>query len=70
MPGGGITSQNIAELSRYTGIKEFHGSFRKRYEGKMQFVTDKLGSFEDEYTILHTDYKEVKTSIENANSIY
>jgi copper homeostasis protein len=70
MPGGGITSNNIAELAQDTGIKEFHGSFRKRYEGKMQFVTDKLGSFNDEYTILQTDYEEVKKSIENANSIY
>lgn len=28
MPGGGITEDNIFELTEATGLKEFHGSFR------------------------------------------
>lgn len=29
MPGGGITEDNISDLIKVSGLKEFHGSFRK-----------------------------------------
>lgn len=69
MPGSGINENNIAELVEATGLIEFHGSFRSRYNGKMQYQTELLDSYEEEYTILQTDAQKVKLAIENANKL-
>lgn len=37
MPGCGVNENNIAELQRVTGAKEFHFSARKRVEGGMVY---------------------------------
>ncbi|MBB4037929.1 copper homeostasis protein [Dysgonomonas hofstadii] len=67
MPGGGITEENINELAKYTGLKEFHGSFRSRIQSQMEYFApiDDTG----EYTILQTDVNKVKEAILNANKI-
>ncbi|WP_165021159.1 copper homeostasis protein CutC [Dysgonomonas sp. ZJ279] len=67
MPGSGITENNISELVEATGLTEFHGSFRSKYKGGMEFVTEGLGTPDEEYSILLTDYKKVEQAIENAN---
>lgn len=69
MPGSGINENNIAELVEATGLIEFHGSFRSRYNGKMQYQTELLDSYDEEYTILQTDAQKVKLAIENANKL-
>ena len=38
MPGAGISVENIVELVRITGLKEFHGSFQSRDAG--EWLTD------------------------------
>ena len=42
MPGAGITDENIAELVRTTGLKEFHGTFQHFYAGKLLTDTNKV----------------------------
>lgn len=37
MPGGGITSENIAAIARSTGATEFHTSARTAFESPMRF---------------------------------
>jgi copper homeostasis protein len=68
MPGGGITENNIYELVKVTGLKEFHGSFRSKYKGKMKYISSSF-SDEEEYTLLQTNAEKVKKAIENANKI-
>lgn len=67
MPGGGITENNIPELVKNTGLKEFHGSFRSRYTGNMQYYSPAFDNINEEYSILQTDPDKVRLAIENAN---
>lgn len=66
MPGGGITENNIAELVRETGLKEFHGSFRSAKKSRMEYQSLSFAN-EDEYE--STDSKRVEHAITNANGI-
>lgn len=69
MPGGGITENNISELVRSTGLKEFHGSFRSSYKGGMDYTQNNVNkNIEEEYYFLQTDAKRVRLAIDNANS--
>ncbi|NDV96677.1 copper homeostasis protein CutC [Dysgonomonas sp. 521] len=67
MPGGGITENNIGDLVRATGLKEFHGSFRSRYRGKMEYISDTFNDIDEEYSFLFSDSEKIKLAIENAN---
>lgn len=67
MPGGGINEENISELVKDTKLKEFHGSFRSRYTGGMEYKAPHFDDFNEEYSILQTDVFKVKKAIENAN---
>lgn len=67
MPGGGITEDNISELIKATGLKEFHGSFRSRSKGYMKYISPIFDNIDEEYSILQTDCNKVKKAIENAN---
>ncbi|MFV0312545.1 MAG: copper homeostasis protein CutC [Dysgonomonas sp.] len=69
MPGGGITENNISGLVRATGLTEFHGSFRSRYNGGMQYKSPVFTNEEEEYSMLLTNPEKVKQAIENANNI-
>lgn len=70
MPGGGITEDNISELVKATGLKEFHGSFRSRKIGGMNYISPVFNNINEEYSILQTDPSKVRRAIENANSIF
>ncbi|MDR2956459.1 MAG: copper homeostasis protein CutC [Prevotella sp.] len=67
MPGGGITENNISELVKATNLTEFHGSFRSRVKGDMEYISPIFNDENEEYSILQTDAKKVKKAIENAN---
>lgn len=67
MPGGGINEENISELVKDTKLKEFHGSFRSKYTGGMEYKAPHFDDFNEEYSILQTDVSKVKKAIENAN---
>lgn len=69
MPGGGITENNIADLAKTTGLKEFHGSFRSRYMGNMEYTSTVFDNINEEYSILLSDPEKVKAAIKNANNI-
>lgn len=68
MPGSGITENNISELVRFTGLKEFHGSFQSQFNGKMKFRTDKINIAEDECFYMQTDCNKVRLAKLNANN--
>lgn len=68
MPGGGITENNISDLVRSTGLKEFHGSFRSKHMGGMEYRSPFFENENEEYSILQTDSEKVKQAIENANN--
>lgn len=68
MPGGGITEDNISELVKATNLKEFHGSFRSKYISEMEYISDKQGDKDQEYSLLQTNALKVKKAIERANS--
>ena len=42
MPGAGIRIENVLELVRITGLKEFHGTFQSHYAGKWLTDTNKV----------------------------
>jgi copper homeostasis protein len=71
MPGAGISAQNISELIRMTGAREFHASARKTLKSHMEFRNPKLnmGALADEFSYDVTDSDTVKTLIELANSV-
>lgn len=52
MPGGGVTEDNVQMLAEFTGLKEFHGSFR---------------SYSQEAEIMQTEADKVRNAIKNAN---
>jgi len=66
MPGGGITESNIYELTQYTRLREFHGSFRSTVESRMSYISPAFEST-GEYCILQTDANKVREAINNAN---
>jgi copper homeostasis protein len=70
MAGAGVAIDNIAELIRETGVKEFHGSARKVFSSKMNSRNDRIsmGGDADEYSYSVTDSTTVKNLIELANS--
>lgn len=67
MPGGGITENNISELVATTGLKEFHGSFRSKHRGKMEYISPVFTNMDEEYFLKMTDTEKVKLAIANAN---
>lgn len=69
MPGGGITENNIGDLVKATGLKEFHGSFRSRYMGEMKYMSNIFDNVNEEYSILLSDPEKVEKAIKNANNI-
>ncbi|MDR3093520.1 MAG: copper homeostasis protein CutC [Bacteroidales bacterium] len=60
MPGSGITSENAEYLIKKTGLKELHGTFRKRVEGGMKYRNTRLSASDEEYNHLLTDADAVR----------
>lgn len=69
MPGGGITENNISDLVKSTGLKEFHGSFRSRYNSNMEYYSPQFSEIIDEYSTLISDTDKIKKAISEANKV-
>ncbi len=70
MPGAGINVQNVAELIKRTGAKEFHASAKKSVASEMQFRNPRLsmGTEADEFRYDLTSSLTVQELIALANS--
>lgn len=70
MPGAGVKTENIAEIIRITGAKEFHASAKHAVKSDMKFRNPGLsmGTSVDEFSYDLTDAATVKKLIELANS--
>lgn len=55
--GGGIRSNNIAEIRQFTGATEFHSSAKKVVASKMQFINPKM---KDDLNQTNVDVEEIK----------
>ncbi|GHT23373.1 copper homeostasis protein CutC [Bacteroidia bacterium] len=60
MPGSGITADNAEDLIRKTGLKELHGTFRKRTGSGMRYKNNNLPQQDEEYSLWQTDSDSVK----------
>lgn len=74
MPGGGVRKENILELHKQSGAKEFHVSARKNIQSKMQYHNTEIKmacSFStDEYVAITTDssmIREIKNRCEQSS---
>lgn len=67
MPGAGINKDNIADLVKITGLKEFHGTFQSRYPGKMIYKNTEMKDQEAENTIIRSDILKIREVIQIAN---
>jgi copper homeostasis protein len=68
MPGAGITENNIAELVKQTGLKEFHGSFRSAYPGKMEYFNTEMNDWQEDTNQLYSDREKIQTALERARN--
>ena len=71
MPGSGVTENNVADLVRFTAVKEVHSSARIKVEGKMQYKNDHIllsDGMSDEYSLDVTGAERVRNMIKAANS--
>lgn len=70
MPGAGVKIENIAEIIRITGAKEFHASAKHAIKSEMQFRNPNLsmGTSEDEFSYDQTDANTVRNLIQLANT--
>lgn len=66
MPGSGVNSQNIADLARKTGAREFHFSARRPHDSMMQFRRPEvvMGGETDFYTLMDSDSREISDAID------
>jgi copper homeostasis protein len=70
MPGSGIEEHNVADLVRYTGVKEIHASARSMVSSRMTYKNDHIflsGTPHDEYSFDQTDVNRVRKLIALAN---
>jgi copper homeostasis protein len=68
MPGAGINEKNVAELIKKTGVKEFHGTFRKRQTGNAIYHNPYFHP-DEENNVYLTDTAIISKAIEAANSV-
>ena len=68
MPGAGLTAENIAEVAKMTEATEFHGTFKSRFEGGMEYINPHMAKQEKENTIFRTDYEKVRSILKTLNS--
>ena len=67
MAGAGVKEDNVADLVKYTGVKEVHGTFQSSFQGRMDFHSP---NFTDsaEYSFLLSDHRRVEEIVKRANS--
>ncbi|MDR3061236.1 MAG: copper homeostasis protein CutC [Dysgonamonadaceae bacterium] len=70
MPGAGITEHNIAELVKQTGLKEFHGSFRSAFPGKMQYFNQDLNDWKEDKQLLFSDKEKIREALKQARKTF
>ena len=70
MPGCGIKEENIAEIARLSGAREFHFSARESVESGMIFRNPQvaMGSEDDPYGTVQTSARRVAATIEPLKS--
>lgn len=70
MPGCGVREDNIAEIARLSGAREFHFSAREPVESGMTFRNPEvaMGSEEDPYGTVQTTIRRVAATIEPLKS--
>lgn len=70
MAGSGILENNVADLVRYTGVKEVHSTARAVLKSRMHYQNDHImmgKQFNNEYEILVTNPERVQKIISEAN---
>ena len=70
MAGAGINEHNVADLVRFTGVKEIHASARLNIESQMKYKNDHIvmgTNLNDEYSFDQTDAERVKTLLKLVN---
>ncbi|WP_235921251.1 copper homeostasis protein CutC [Foetidibacter luteolus] len=65
MPGSGVRSTNIAELSAYTGAKELHSSARKAYPSQMEYLQYSMQETLNSTMADSEEVKKMKKAIQN-----
>lgn len=65
MPGSGINSNNIKEISEYTKVNEIHMSGTKFHHSKMNFKREYILSDNEDYTLMYSDVNNIKDAIKN-----
>jgi copper homeostasis protein len=60
MPGSGVRPDNIAELARVTGAREFHSSLRDKEKSRMDFIHPAFANSSESYSNPAIDPKQVK----------
>jgi copper homeostasis protein len=70
MPGSGVNEHNVADMVRFTGVREVHSSARGRKPSKMIYKNDHIlmgDNMGDEYAYEQTDVDRVRNILKNAN---
>ena len=62
MPGAGINEDNLGEILRFTGVREFHGSAGMKQHSEMKFKNE-LFEGTNEYATKVTDEEKVKNMV-------
>lgn len=57
MPGSGVRSDNIIELAKKTGAKEFHSSARNNIDSKMEYINTAM---KEKLQTVSVDVEEIK----------
>ena len=65
MPGSGIRSNNIKELTAYTGTTELHSSARRNVQSNMFFTQ---ASMQESLDVLIVDEQEIQSMIQQINN--
>ncbi|MEN9684671.1 MAG: hypothetical protein RLZZ28_457 [Bacteroidota bacterium] len=64
MPGSGIRSNNIRELTNYTGAVELHSSARKMVASPMKFTVASMNEMLENVEVDALEIKKMKTALE------
>lgn len=65
MPGSGVRSNNIKELSDYTGATELHSSARKNIKSEMGFVNKNMQEQLENISVGIDEIKKMKEALQN-----
>lgn len=66
MPGSGVSSENIEELTKVTGAVEFHSSARRNIDSKMKYVNPEM---KENLKSVSIDEEEIKKMISILKSL-